>query len=168
LNSRQSDSARGRPAELGTRLGLGRTADVFAWGDGQVLKLFHADFPSEAIERERTAVEALTGLPLAAPRYLGSIQLEDRTGLVFERINGQSMLAVLARQPWRVLGLAGQFAGLHASMHTQEALALESQREYLRRQTERALDLPEHLRSAALERLAVLPDGQRLCHGDFR
>jgi len=157
----------GSLAELGPPLGLGRTADVFAWGENEVLKLFHADLAPEAINRERLVAGALNELPVAAPRYFGGIQLEGRTGLVFERINGPSMLGVLARQPWRVVALGKQLAHLHSGMHAQPAPQLPSQRAYLERLIGRALDLPESARAAALERLARLPDGDRLCHGDF-
>jgi aminoglycoside phosphotransferase (APT) family kinase protein len=157
----------GSLAELGPPLGRGRTADVFAWSDDQVLKLFHADLAPEAINRERLVAEALNELPVAAPRYFGGTQLDGRTGLVFERINGASMLGVLARQPWRVVALGQQLAHLHSGIHAQPAPQLPSQRAYLERLIGRALDLPEHARAAALERLAGLPDGDRLCHGDF-
>jgi aminoglycoside phosphotransferase (APT) family kinase protein len=152
---------------LGNRVGLGRTAEVFAWGDGQILKLFYADFAPEAIERERIIAEALSALQVAAPAYRGMVQLEDRTGLLFERVTGPSMLVVLAHQPWRVFGLARQLAEVHAGIHALAAPSFPLQRAYLKRQIGRATGLSERMRSAALERLAALPDGDRLCHGDF-
>ena len=153
--------------ELGKPLGIGRTADVFAWRDDQVLKLFHADLAPEAIERERSVVEALGALPVAAPRYFGRVQLDGRVGLLFERIRGPSMLAVLEHQPWRVLDLGKRLADVHLSINAQPAPGLGTQRAYLERLIGRAVDLPEGARTAALQRLASLPDGDRLCHGDF-
>jgi len=31
--------------DKGPRLGVGRTAEVYAWGDHQILKLYRADMP---------------------------------------------------------------------------------------------------------------------------
>src|SRR5690348_1507870 len=118
---------------LGSRIGVGRTAEVFAWGDGQVIKLFHADFAPQAIERDRMLVQALKALPVAAPAFLASVQLEDRTGLLFELVSGPSMLAELARHPWRVFGLGRQLAQVHAAIHALAAPCLPRQRAYLER-----------------------------------
>ena len=36
--------------ELGERLGVGRTAEVFAWRDGTVIKLLRREFPEDSIK----------------------------------------------------------------------------------------------------------------------
>lgn len=33
--------------DKGPRLGVGRTAEVYAWGDHQILKLYRADMPRD-------------------------------------------------------------------------------------------------------------------------
>jgi aminoglycoside phosphotransferase (APT) family kinase protein len=44
---------------------------------------------------------------------------------------------------------------------------LPSQRGKLRRKIDRATPLPSHLKSAALQALERLPEGNAICHGDF-
>lgn len=117
--------------DLGPRIGRGRTADVFAWRDGQIIKLFHASRALEAIDPERIAAEALADSAVPAPRYRGSAHIGDRFGLIFDRVDGPSLLAVLAQQPWRVLMLARQLADAHLAIHAQAAPALQKQRPYL-------------------------------------
>lgn len=77
------------------------------------------------------------------------------------------MLAVLAQQPWRVMVLARQLADAHLAIHAHAAPELPRQHAYLERMLGRATALPERVRSAALAQLAQLPEGDRLCHGDF-
>jgi aminoglycoside phosphotransferase (APT) family kinase protein len=153
--------------DLGVRIGVGRTAEVFAWGDAQVLKLFNADFPTPAIEREQRAAEVVSGLDVPAPAFHGRIGIDGRVGLLFERVTGSSMLSVLSQQPWRVLHLAEQLADLHLRIHAVHAGDLAAQRAFVHKRLQRAFEAPETVRADALEHLRRLPDGERLCHGDF-
>jgi aminoglycoside phosphotransferase (APT) family kinase protein len=154
-------------AQLGPLLGRGRTADVYASGEGRVIKLFHADRPSQAVERERSIAELLNTLRVPVPRYEGALRVGDRTGLIFERIDGDSMLKSFSRRPWLAPRLARQLAELHHALHAHTAPDLPRQRGYLQSMIERAPGLLEVTRLLALEGLERLPDGDRLCHGDF-
>ena len=40
------------PADKGPLIGYGRTADIFTWGDDQILKLLHGSWPAAAVEEE--------------------------------------------------------------------------------------------------------------------
>ena len=148
------------------RIGRGRTADVFAYGDGQVVKAFHANVRQTTIDREASVVRALSGVVLPVPRFEGVIPVDGRDGLVFERVVGPSMLAVLASTPWRVVPLAQLLADVHWRIHAERAPGLPRQRDYVSSAIRAAL-LPEAARIAALSRLAELPEGDHVCHGDF-
>jgi aminoglycoside phosphotransferase (APT) family kinase protein len=154
-------------AELGPLLGRGRTADVYASGEGRVIKLFHANRPAQAVERERSIAEVLNRLSLPIPSYEGALRVADRDGLIFERVDGPSMLSTLVRRPWLVSRLARQLAELQRALHAHSVPELPRQHEYLRGLIERAPGLSDATRFSALERLERLPDGDRLCHGDF-
>ena len=132
-----------------------------------MIKLFHAGRSEQAVERERSIAKVLNTLRVPVPRYEGERRVEDRHGLIFERIEGDSMLRTCVRQPWQVPRRARQLAELHFALHAQSAPELPRQRAYLQRMIERATDLPEVTRRLALEQLQRLPDGDRLCHGDF-
>jgi len=91
---------------LGRPLALGRTAEVYAWEQGQVLKLFYDWFDLEAIRHEARLAQAVqtTGLPV--PRVGRIIHVNGRNGLLYRRIEGPSMGKVPARRPWRVRAYA--------------------------------------------------------------
>jgi len=148
----------------GALIGQGREAEVFAWGEGQALKLFRPNFNSAAQEAERTRAAHAAGAP--APAVYGLLTEYGRTGIIFERVVGRSMLGVLIMQPWQTRALACALAELHAQMHACSAPELPSFNERLRRDIE-AADLPEGARRAALTALTRLPEGGQLCHGDF-
>lgn len=155
-------------ADLGLPIASGRTAEVYAWGEGQVLKLFHPWFEPEDVEHEARIARAVYDTGLPAPAVGEMIRLDRRLGLVYQRVEGATMWSDLFKRPWQVLHHAQRLAHLHAEMHASPAQAdLPSQRRRLIEKINRTQALPEHLRSRVLAILESLPDGESLCHGDF-
>jgi Ser/Thr protein kinase RdoA (MazF antagonist) len=153
------------PAE---RLGEGRTAEIFAWEDGLVLKLYYAEFPAELAETEAhlTGLVAAAGVP--APAVHGTLTLDGRRGIIFERLKGPVMVRAVRARPWALGALARQLAELHAAIHACHAPAdLPSQRERLIDRVGRAPGLTAATRDRLLAGLAALPDGELICHSDL-
>ncbi len=154
----------GSTAAPGPMLGAGREAEVYAWGDAAVLKLYRPGFGGHTAEV--AALRSLDSQPIA-PRLLDTIERDGRTGLVLERVSGPDMLILLQRQPWRVLRLAAALATAHRAVHQVAAPAdLPDLRTILATRIHEAA-LPTRLRDFALRILDGLPDGDRLCHGDY-
>ncbi|HET7646220.1 MAG TPA: phosphotransferase [Candidatus Limnocylindria bacterium] len=153
-----------RPGPL---IATGRTADVHAWADGTVLKLLRRGFPDSLGEEEAMAAARVTAAGLAAPRFLGTERVDGRFGLVYERVDGPSMVQVLVQQPDRADELAAMLADLHAAMHDQPGTGLPDLRDGLADAIDRAPDVAADARAAARSRLEALPAGDALVHGDF-
>jgi uncharacterized protein (TIGR02172 family) len=151
----------------GALIGKGRTADIYAWGDDSVLKLFHAGRSSGEAAYEAKIASAVHASGAASPALLDTVEFEGRQGLIYERIHGPSLAEVLRHSPWQLPRLARAFARLQASMHRRTASDLPSQRQCLSRKIEAASPLPSELKERALQALSHLPDGNVLCHGDF-
>jgi uncharacterized protein (TIGR02172 family) len=153
---------------LGNPIAVGRTAEIYAWQEGQVLKLFHNWFSLNAIEYEARVGRAVHKLGLPVPAIMGEIiQVNERNGLVYERVDGITMLQQFSSRPWRLVKYARLLAELQAKMHSNPAPGLPSQRERLTWKIQNAKPLSEQLKVQALSALSLLPDGDRLCHGDF-
>jgi len=153
--------------EKGPLLGRGLTADVYAWGDGWVLKLFHEHVPERTVRREAQATRLVWRMGLAAPQVGEVVRCGRRLGLVMERIEGQSLLWTLVADPGRAPELIRAFTEEQLRMHAQHAPTLPSQRERLEKGLERIARLPAWALSALRRYLATLPDDDRLCHGDY-
>lgn len=155
-------------AGLGDPIGLGRTAEVFAWGEDEVIKLLRPGFPEVIGELEAKVTALVTDAGLGAPRFAGTTRIEGRFGLIFERLAGPSMLDRLPQHPWEIDRLARLLAELHAAVHEANGSGLPDQKEDLRRMIDRAGGhLADDARRAALTRLGTLPDGDAICHGDM-
>lgn len=155
-------------------VGEGRTAEVLAWGEGRVLKLYREGFRREGAATEARVTRLVHEAGLAAPAVYdgdgpdGLVDLEDRAGIVYERIDGVSMLREMAQRPWRLQSYCRTFARLHAQMHATRIPALPNQRSGILRSIDRAAGIAgADLAERARRRLRSLPDGDVVCHGDF-
>jgi Ser/Thr protein kinase RdoA (MazF antagonist) len=152
---------------LGAPIARGRTAEIYAWREGQVLKLFRDWVTPEHIEYEAriARIAGETGIPTPAAGEI--VETNGRFGLVYARVDGPMLNDILRRRPWKLAWAARLLAELHARMHELPAPALPSQRSRLEARIRGTQPLAEDLRQALLSALGRLPDGDRLCHGDF-
>jgi Ser/Thr protein kinase RdoA (MazF antagonist) len=154
--------------DLGQPIALGRTAEIYAWDDGWVLKLFYAWFSLEDIQFEQRIARLVLAAGLPVPEVGEILQVNERNGLLYERVDDASMREALEKQPLHLFAFARGTAELHTGMHTCAIQAdLPSQHARLERKILHADSLPAPLKTAALNALACLPDGDRICHGDF-
>ena len=78
------------------------------------------------------------------------------------------MLSAFQRQPWKVLQYGRLLAELQVRMHESVFLAdVPAQRKRLQNKIKNAEALPEYLKPKLLRALDSLPEGDRVCHGDF-
>ncbi|MEW5830703.1 MAG: aminoglycoside phosphotransferase family protein [Chloroflexota bacterium] len=154
--------------DLGRPLALGRTAEIHAWEPGWVLKLYFDWFEPEAVDYERRIASAIHAAGLPVPAVGGTVSVAGRVGLLYERRDGASMWSDLDQHPTRLVSHARTLAELHVEMHARPMQAgIPPLRLKLERKLQAAKPLPERLRSAALAALEKMPEGDRLCHGDF-
>lgn len=148
-------------------IGEGRTAEVFDIGDGLALKLFRAGFEDVA-DHEAGIARTITGLALPAPRLHRAMEEAGRKGLVYDRIDGESMLRRLFDNPMAIRRYAHMMAALQHAVHQRDAAdRLPPLKDRLRRDIGSAPGLDAERRAAVLARLDALPDGTRVCHYDL-
>ena len=154
--------------KLNSPIAYGRTAEIYAWDEGQVLKLFHDWFPRGSIRYEAQLAAAVHSSGLPVPAVGEIVEVNGRTGLVYERVAGVNLFEVMPSQPWTIFRYGRRMAELHVEMHSQTlALEIPRQRPRLVEKIEQAQALPDNLRTRILAALATMPDGNQICHGDF-
>jgi uncharacterized protein (TIGR02172 family) len=156
------------PNELGAIQAQGRTADIYNWKNNCILKLFHNWFDLDSIRYEQRMSRAVHASGLPVPDVKDLIQVKGRYGLIYERVDGFTMLDILFQQPWRVDQLGQLLANLQVEIHRSKLQPdFPSQRDRLRKKLHNAARLPGNLRQSLLAELERLPDGRQICHGDF-
>ncbi len=148
------------------RIDEGRTAEVFLWEKGRVLKLYRAEFPRQWVDWEAKMTREIGEAGVPAPRIFEVLDVDGRRGIVMEHVSGPSMYADLRTNWLKVIGHARLLAELHVQMHRRSIFDLPMQHESLRRRIQEA-PFPAEIRAEALRRLDLLPEGTAVCHGDF-
>ena len=151
--------------ELGPLLGAGNVAEVFEAGD-HVLKLYRAGVGSEQARREAHILDALQDTDLNVPQSLGVVQASGRWGLRMTRMPGRPLGEAMIDSA-TLPALVETLARMHREVHAQRVARLQSLRARLSDRIERVSLLTDAERARLLDRLAALPDGDALCHGDF-
>jgi aminoglycoside phosphotransferase (APT) family kinase protein len=154
--------------DKGPLIGQGRTADIFAWGDTQVLKLFKDWCSKGMVQYELNIAHVVQSAGVPAPRAADDlVEIDGRWGILYKRVNGPSMLTCLIQQPWKVVAFGRKLAELQFAIHACAAPELPDWNQRLIRDIKAAPELTDEVREAVLKTLARLPAGKALCHGDF-
>jgi aminoglycoside phosphotransferase (APT) family kinase protein len=149
------------------RLGEGREAETFAWGDGQILRLMRDPLHAARLDREEVALKAARRAGVPVPAVFGRCELDGRAGLIMERIDGPDLLTLLGRQPWRLLAVARALGVTHARLHAFElGENLPTIHDYIAECIEDKF-VPDEFRRPAREWLSSLRASNKLCHWDF-
>ncbi len=150
------------------KIAEGREAEMFEWGEGRVLRLYRGDFYRGAPEQQARLLRIARECGLRVPAEYGVIEVDGRTGVVLERLDGPDLLTELGSKPWRLFQVGGTWGRLHAQINSKQAPAeLEPTRSRYRRQITESPLVPDEFRGPAITRLDSLPDGDRLNHGDL-
>lgn len=149
-------------------LGYGRTADVVSYDDSCVIKLFKPFMSGVAVDREFRVASFAHREGLPTPRPVEVALRDGRTGIVYERVDGKSLLRMISDNPMRMPVLAKQMAELHCRIN---GVAFDdagnAQKQNIEDAINHAPDIGDGDKARIVAYLRSLPDGKRLCHGDF-
>jgi len=158
----------GVPTQFDGLLSRGNTSDVYALGVDAVIKVPRADVPDHWIEIEARHATTMHQAGLPTPMVLDVLEVDGRPSIVFERVDGPSMLDELAASPDRADELAADMAALQRELFQATAPAeLPDLRERVAGKIETAPGIATQDRGEVLELLGTLPSGRAVCHGDL-
>ena len=150
-----------------TPIAQGRTAEIYLWDEHHVLKLYRDWCPADWAEYEARIAGAIYEAGIPSPAMGEMIEVNGRRGLIYERLEGISMLQDMNARPWMLLKHARSLAELQVEINQQSITGLPSYINRLRYDIRNTHHLSEDLREKALATLDALSDGQRVCHGDY-
>ncbi len=164
----------------GEKFTAGAEAELFSWDEdpaesaesagSKVLKLFYPGREYEAL-KECQLLPAFRAAGLSVPRVHGGlVRIDDRTGFVMDRIEGQDMDQLIERRALdfdHVQRIGTRLGKLHAELHAVSIKIGTTQKEEMAVRLTRAGGLTEAEKQRAQELLQALPDGSAVCHNDF-
>jgi hypothetical protein len=150
------------------KIAEGREAEMFVWEGGRVLRLYRGNVFPGAPEQQARLLDIAAKCGIRVPAQFGMVEVDDRLGIILEKLDGPDLLTELGAKPWRLFADGAVWGRLHAEINSRQAPAeLETTRSRYRRRIESSPLVPDEFRAPALARLDSLPDGDRLNHGDF-
>ncbi len=153
--------------ELGARIGIGNTAEIFEAGQGRVVKLFVKGYPESSMMKEYDNARLLHALELPVAHSYDVVRHEERHGIIYDRVEGDSLLDLLMEDPSRLESGVSALAALHRTMLACRLPGGLSLKEILRGHIIRTRDLSDAHKETLLVLLEELPDGDQFCHGDY-
>src|SRR5688572_20787289 len=106
---------------LGPLVGRGFDCEVYAWGDARIVKLFDSSTQASRVNEQFRIANAVCAAGLKAPAASEILQIDDRLGIVYERIEGRSLFDEVQSKPWTLFAAARRMADLHARIHEAKA-----------------------------------------------
>lgn len=152
--------------KYGKIIGTGATATVYEWKKGKVLKLFYQGYAKEDVEREFYNAKSISGMNFATPKVYEIISYEERMGIIYGRVEGESLLEWVIRTR-DVQGCALHMAKLHKAIVQNRIMAVPDYKEFLKSNILNVPTAKTKEQEAALQMLDILSNGDTLCHGDF-
>jgi uncharacterized protein (TIGR02172 family) len=151
----------------GDLLARGRTAEVYAWGNDRVLKIYLDRRAEGSAEYEAAITRAVHAAGIPVPAVDDLILLENRRGIIMERVSGPTMMQVLEKNPLRLRELARTLGDLHAGIHACRVSGLEPMRLKLWHAIARVSSIPMPVKQELMSLLVSLPDSDVVCHYDL-
>ena len=153
------------------RIAEGATAEIFAWDEDKILKLYHEGASSGDAEQEAVCASIAYDAGVNTPAVIDTITVENRQGIIFEKVHGVTMLEAIMANPQQLISYAHLLAELQVDMHTRTASKLPLQRQRLQHQIQNQIQsifgLPEEMNATLLKDLDQLQDDNAICHGDL-
>ncbi|BCJ94651.1 aminoglycoside phosphotransferase [Anaerocolumna cellulosilytica] len=150
----------------GSIIGVGNTATVYDWEPGKVIKLFHSGYPKASVEREYHNAVMLQDKKFSKPSVYDFIIVDNRYGIVYDKIQGESLLDRLL-QTQNLNESAKILAELHQEILQNHIQEVPDYKDFLRHNLEKVSWQSQKEKEKILDLLHGLPKGNILCHGDF-
>jgi uncharacterized protein (TIGR02172 family) len=153
----------------GKKLGSGRKAVVYEWGEKQVLKLYEPRITKDRVEYEYKASLFARESGLPVPSVSGVIEHDNRYGIIIDRITGRDMLrSMLFTGISKMAQYARIMAELQVKVNSIKAdKSILPLKQNIADRIDREKFIPSYIKNAATDILNKLPDNNVFCHYDL-
>lgn len=152
--------------KIGKCVGSGNTATIYEWDSDKIIKLFHEGYPEQSIRKEYNNAKQIENNHLSMAKAYELLYYNYRLGIVYDRIEGESLIEWLFRTE-DYQGCASYMSALHKTLLAHNVVDIPNYKDLLSEQISNHGNLSTQEKLYALHILEHLPNGNILCHGDF-
>lgn len=146
---------------------IARRTNKTIYRDGEKsIKVFNLNYPKTDILNEALNQASMEATPLNTPRLLEVLKIDGRWAIISDYISGKTLASLMRDNPDKYDEYLEIFAELQLLVNEQKVDDLNTLKEKMTRRIPKA-DLPAEKRAELMEKLAAMPESDRVCHGDF-
>ncbi|ENQ3077053.1 phosphotransferase [Bacillus cereus] len=149
------------------KMGAGITAEIYLWNDKEIVKLFHNHIQESLVEKEFLASQEVQNFGLPVPKVGDKVSYQNRTGIIYEKIDGVTLTEQLAKNPMNVGKEAKRFAALHFQIHSRKSSVVSDICDTLTLQINHCNRFMSEQKEKITTYIATLPTNKAVCHMDF-
>jgi uncharacterized protein (TIGR02172 family) len=150
------------------KIATGGQAEIYDLMNGKILRLMLKTDDSFLVDYEYQSIQIAKESGLLVPEIFGKVKVGDRPGLVMERIDGPTLTKLFQKKPHLLFKKTKELSEIHYNLNSIKApehlLDLKNE---IRKHTNKSIYINIECKEFVYNLLNQLPDGDRLCHGDF-
>ena len=148
------------------KIGKGRTAEVYDYKDNKVLKLFYSNSNDKDIESEYLITKNISDITSIVPKAYDVINVKNRMGIVYEKINGKMLSEYLSRNFTNVRRIVHKFAQTQKIINNINIVDFPDHTNKLKQNIMSSSLLCDSEKEIILKYLKIINKNE-ICHGDY-
>lgn len=148
------------------RIGIGRTAEVYDHKDNKVLKLFYSTVNDKDIEYEYLITKNISDMTSIVPKVYDIINVKDRMGIVYEKLNGEILSDHLSRNFKNAHKIVHKFTQIQKRLNNISTENLPNHTNRLEQKIMGSSLLCDSEKETILGYLKTINKNE-ICHGDY-
>lgn len=146
-----------------------RSSEIYSWQGNTLLKLFRSGVGGELIENEEINTTETYEKGVSKVKCYGHVQVDDRIGIIIERIEGKTLISLLGSKPLVLFKAPDIMADLQVKMHNTQTDKIRSYKEMVLKalDSEAMRFLSGNEKKIAEDKIYALADGNSILHFDF-
>jgi uncharacterized protein (TIGR02172 family) len=148
------------------KIGEGRTAEVYNYKNNKVLKLFYSSSNDKDIEHEYLITKNISDKTSLAPQVYDVVNIKGRVGIVYEKMNGETLSDYLSRNFKNVRKIIHEFAKTQKKVNNINSEKFPSYADKLEQKIMISNLLCDSEKETILKYLQIINNNE-ICHGDY-
>lgn len=154
---------------LDSPLFTSRSSEIYSWEGSRLLKLFNAEVDPFLIENEKINTIEAYEKGVTKVRCYGMVQIENRTGMIIECVNGKPLISLAGSHPTTAFRVPRLMVALQLQLHDTQTDIIRNYKEMViaTLDSQPLAFLSSEEKDMIMTRMALLPDGNSILHLDY-
>jgi uncharacterized protein (TIGR02172 family) len=150
------------------KIATGGQAEIFDLQNDKVLRLMLRPEDNLLIDYEYQSLQIVKQEGLHVPEVFEIVNVDNRPGIIMEKISGHTLTYLFQKKPYLLFNKTKELSKIHSKLNKIKAPGgLVDLRSRIRKLVDKSTFINSDYKNFVYDILTQLPDGDKLCHGDF-